>query len=255
MQQLKKFITNKYLIFLYGTIFVILLWWIISLIFNTTIVPDPISTFRLAGEYLTEAYTYKSIGKSLLRLVIGFSIAFIIAFVLGLIVSDNEKMYHFFTPLMTFFKAIPTAALVFLFIVLSSQENSPILAVIVIAIPILYEAVVAGLKSCSNEMLDAAKIDGANKISMLLKIQLPNSYSYIVVGLLSAFSLSFKVEIMGEVISGSTESGLGSLIKGMQSSDPSNMEPIFAYSLIAVVLMLLITIITHYLNERIKKSR
>lgn len=254
MQQLKKFITNKYLIFIYGTIFVVLLWWMLSAIFGSTIIPDPFSTTKLASEYLLEGYTYKSIGNSLLRLLIGFAIAFIIAFLLGMIVNDSEKLYQFFTPLMTFFKAIPTAALVFLFIVLLNQENSSILAVIVIAIPILYEAIVGGLKSCPKETLDAARIDGANKISRLFRIQLPNSYSYIIIGLLSAFSLSFKIEIMAEVISGSTENGLGSLIKGMQSSDPTNLTPVFAYSLIAVVLMLIVTIVAYLITRKIKRS-
>lgn len=254
MKQVKKFISNKYLMFLYGTIFVILLWWIVSLCVQSVIVPSPLETIKLAGKYLTEAYTYKSIGYSLLRLLIGFGIAFLIAFLLGIIVNNNEKLYHFFTPLMTFFKSIPTAALVFLFIIAVGAEDSSILAVIILAIPILYEAVVGGLKNVSKEMIDSAKIDGANKIKRVLRIQLPNSYSYIVIGLLSAFSLSFKIEIMAEVISGSTRNGLGSLIKGAQINDPTDLTPIFAYSFIAVGLMLLITIVVYFINQKIKEK-
>ena len=254
MQQVKKFITNKYMMFLYGTIFIFLLWWIISLCVNSLVVPSPIDTIALAFQFLGEGYTYVCLGYSLLRMVVGFLIAFVVAFALGLIVNDNEKLYQFFTPLMTFFKAIPTAALVFLFIVLIGAQSAPILVVVLIGIPILYESIVGGLKNSSVELLEAAEIDGARKIKRLFNIQLPLGIPYIIIGMISTFSLSFKIEIMAEVITGYTKNGLGSLIKGAQISDPTNLTPVFAYSLIAVVLMLIVTLVAYIVNQKLKKK-
>ena len=255
MQQVKKFITNKYMMFLYGTIFLFLLWWIISLCVNSLVVPSPFATIALAFEYLKEGYTYACLGYSLLRMIIGFAIAFVVAFAIGLIVNDSEKMYQFFTPLMTFFKAIPTVALVFLFIVLIGAQSAPILVVVLIGIPILYESIVGGLKSSEDELMEAADIDGAKKIKKLFKIQLPLGLPYIIVGMISTFSLSFKIEIMAEVITGYTKNGLGSLIKGAQMSEPTDMTPVFAYSLIAVVLMLIVTLVAYIITQRIKKKQ
>lgn len=254
MQQVKKFITNKYMMFLYGTIFLFLLWWIISLCVDSLIVPSPFATIALAFEYLKDGYTYICLGYSLGRMLLGFLIAFVVAFILGMIVNDSEKMYQFFTPLMTFFKAIPTAALVFLFIVVIGAQNAPILVVILIGIPILYEAIVGGLKASEEELIEAADIDGARKLKKLFRIQLPLGIPYIVVGMISTFSLSFKIEIMAEVITGYTKNGLGSLIKGAQLSDPTDMTPVFAYSLIAVVLMLIVTLVAYIVNQKLKKK-
>lgn len=254
MQQLKRFITNKYMMFLYGTIFIFLLWWVISLCTNSLIVPSPWSTIALAFEYLKEGYTYICLGYSLLRMLLGFIIAFVVAFLLGIIVNDNEKLYQFFTPLMTFFKAIPTAALVFLFIVAIGAQSAPILVVVLIGIPILYESIVGGLKSSQEELLESADIDGARKFKKLFKIQLPLGIPYIIVGMISTFSLSFKIEIMAEVITGYTKNGLGSLIKGAQISDPTDLTPVFAYSLIAVVLMLIVTIVAYIVTQKLKKQ-
>ena len=241
------------MMFLYGTIFLFLLWWIISLCVNSLVVPTPFATIALAFEYLKEGYTYVCLGYSLIRMLVGFIIAFVVAFLLGILVNDNEKAYHFFTPLMTFFKAIPTAALVFLFIVAIGAQSAPILVVVLIAIPILYESIVGGLKSSEEEVLEAAEIDGAKKIKKLFKIQLPLSVPFIIVGMISTFSLSFKIEIMAEVITGYTRNGLGSLIKGAQISDPTDLTPVFAYSLIAVVLMLIVTIVAYAVNQELKK--
>ena len=254
MQQAKRFITNKYMMFLYGTLFIFLLWWIISLFFNSMVVPSPFETISLSFEYLKDAYTYQCIGNSFLRMIIGFIIALILAFVLGLIVNDNEKLYQFFTPLMTFFKAIPTAALVFLFIVLTNAKDAPILVVVLIATPIIYESVVGGFRSTDKYILESARVDGSNKFQRVLAVQLPLSVPYIIIGMISAFSLSFKIEIMAEVITGYTRSGLGSAIKGAQNNDPTNMIPIFAYSLIAVVFMLIITLISHLITSHLKKK-
>lgn len=242
------------MMFLYGTIFIFLLWWIISLCFNSLVVPSPWSTIALAFEYLKDGYTYICLGYSLLRMIVGFLIAFVVAFALGLIVNDNEKLYQFFTPLMTFFKAIPTAALVFLFIVIIGAQSAPILVVVLIGIPILYESIIGGLKNSDEEMLEAAEIDGAKKIKKLFRIQLPLGIPYIIVGMISTFSLSFKIEIMAEVITGYTKNGLGSLIKGAQVSDPTDLTPVFAYSLIAVVLMLLVTLAAFAINQKLKSK-
>ena len=255
MKQTKAFITNKYMMFLYGTIFLFLLWWIISLATGASIVPSPIDTIVLAFEYLGQGYTYVCLGYSLLRMVIGFVAAFIIAFALAMIVNDNEKLYQFFTPLMTFFKAIPTAALVFLFIVMIGARSSPILVVMLIGIPILYESIVGGLKSSDKELLDSANVDGANKLKRLFDIQLPLAVPYIIIGMISTFSLSFKIEIMAEVITGYTQNGLGSLIKFAQINDPTNMTPVFAYSLIAVVLMLIVTVVAYLVNQKLKTMK
>lgn len=239
--------------FLYGTIFIILLWWVISLCVTSLIVPSPFETVALAIKYLGDSYTYVSLGYSLLKMLIGFLLAFFIAFLLGMLVNDNEKLYQFFTPLMTFFKAIPTVALVFLFIVVLDASRAPVLVVMLIAIPILYEAVVGGLKSDNTNLLEAASMDGARKITKVVKIQLPLSIPHIVIGMISAFSLSFKIEIMAEVITGYTKNGLGSLIKGAQINDPTDLTPIFAYSLIAVVVMLIVTLAATIINEKIRK--
>ena len=241
------------MMFLYGTIFIILLWWIISLCVSSLVVPSPFDTVALAIKYLGDSYTYVSLGYSLLKMLIGFLLAFFVAFLLGMLVNDNEKLYQFFTPLMTFFKAIPTVALVFLFIVVLDSSRAPVLVVMLIAIPILYEAVVGGLKSDNTNLLEAASMDGARKITKVVRIQLPLSIPYIVIGMISAFSLSFKIEIMAEVITGNTKNGLGSLIKGAQINDPTDLTPIFAYSLIAVVVMLIVTLIATLINEKIRK--
>ena len=252
---MKRFITNKFVLFALGTLFVILLWVICSLLFdkNGAIFPNPILTMEKFGEILIDAYTYKCLGYTLLRMLAGFGLSFILALLFGVLAGNNEHIYQFFKPLMVVIKSIPTVALVFLFLVMINAKNAPIFVVFVICFPILYEGVVGGIKSVNADIIDAAKVDGANYVKGTIFVKLPLAIPYIIVGIVSSFSLSFKIEIMAEVITGYTRNGLGSVIHFTQVDDPSNMAGVFAYSLLAVIIMLLVSLLEEIVKHLLKK--
>ena len=54
---------------------------------------------------------------------------------------------------------------------------------------------------------------------------------------------------MAEILTGDTKNGLGSAILYSQKSDPTNMTLIFAYSLIAIIFVLLIQLLSKYLRK------
>lgn len=250
---MKRFITNKYFLYIVGIVLVLALWFLISSFFdnNSIIFPNPIDTIKEMFILLGKRITYINIGYSLLRMIIGFSVSFAIALLLGAIAGNNPHFYTIFTPLMSTLKTIPTASVVFLFIVLSGARNAPIYVVILICLPILYEAIVGGIKNISNDVIQASRVDGSSALKSLIHIKLPLSIPYIIVGISSSFSLSFKIEIMAEIITGYTKDGLGVAIRSAQVTDPTNMTPIFAISLIAIILMFIMSFANKLLKKKI----
>lgn len=214
------------------------------------IFPSPIVTFKALIELLGVSYTYRCLLISLLKMLIGFAIGLVLAFMTALIVRDNDYLYKLLSPTITALKAVPTAAVVFLFMVLVKSKNAPILLVTLISYPILYEALVNGMRNIDPQIMDAVKLDGTKFSQKVFRIQLPLALPYLVVGVISSFSLSFKIEIMAEIITGYTRDGLGSLIKAVQINDPTNMAAIFAYSFIAVILMILVSIPANILLKK-----
>ena len=241
---MNRFISNKFVLFALGILFVIALWFVLSLCFdiNGGIFPSPIATFKEFGALLTDPYSFQCLGYSFLRMIIGFSISFLAALVVGIFAGNHQEVYDFLKPLMVVIKSIPTVVLVFLFVVLITPRNAPIFVVIVICFPILYEAVAGGFRKVEKDLVDASQVDGANYFDRVLFIKLPLSIPYIVIGIASSFSLSFKLEIMAEVITGYTRNGLGSVIHYTQQQDPTNLAGVFAYSLFAIIFMLLISL-------------
>ena len=253
---MKKFISNKFVLFALGIIFVITLWFILSLCFdvNGGIFPSPVATFKEFGALLADPYSYKCLGYTFLRMMIGFVVSFLVALIVGMFAGNHQAIYDFLKPLMVVIKSIPTVALVFLFVVMVTPRNAPIFVVIVICFPILYEAVAGGFKKVDKEIVQASQVDGANYFDRVLFIKLPLSLPYIIVGVASSFSLSFKLEIMAEVITGYTRNGLGSVIHYVQQEDPTNLVGVFAYSLFAIIFMLLISLLEQIVRQAFKKQ-
>ena len=83
-----------------------------------------------------------------------------------------------------------------------------------------------------------------------IHIKIPLALPYILISLSSSFALSFKIEIMAEVITGTTFPGLGSAIATSRKIDPANLSPVFAYSLIAILIALILTFIAKRMKIR-----
>ena len=251
---MRKFISNKYTLFSLGIIFVIGLWFIISAFFdvNGAIFPSPILTLQSLGNILAKGQTYSSLGFTFLRMIIGFAISFVLALAFGMIAGNWPKMYHFFRPLMTVLKSVPTVAFVFVLVVLTNAREAPILVVLIVCFPILYEAVVGGFRNVEKEIVEASKVDGANSVKSAVHIKLPLAVPYIVVGMVSSFGLSFKIAIMSEALTGATKNGIGSSIQYAYSQ--MEMADVFAYSLLVIILMLIVTLLEDVVKQIAKKK-
>lgn len=239
--------------YFFGFLFLIGLWALVSAMvdINSMVFPSPWKTFELMFQLLGQKKTYGYLLFSITRLLVGFVISFVLAFLLGIIVNNNDALYNFFTPIITFFKAAPTATFVFLFLVLFGGKNAPALVVIVMTFPILYESIVSAIRSTEETVLDAAKMDGASKVKTLFYVQLPLGIPFIVLGLVSTFGMAFKVEIMAEIITGITNGGIGTMININNLLDATDLTPMFAYSTMAIILVLLVSIATSLLKNKI----
>jgi NitT/TauT family transport system permease protein len=254
---MKKFISTKYFLYPVGILLFFLIWEIVSLIINEPIMifPDPITTIIKAGELLTEEFTWKCIGGTLRRMLIGFGISLLIALFLGIIAGNNKKIQKIFEPTIVALKAVPTAAMVFVFLVLAGFDEAPIYIVVLIAFPILYEAVIGGFNNIPSEIDDALKLDDKNYFQKVAKVKLPLSIPYILVGIASSFALTFNVEIMAEIMTGSDTYGVGNAIQIERWEHSSDMRPVFAYSLIVIVMVLLTTWLSAFLKKKLISNK
>ncbi|MCR5741028.1 MAG: ABC transporter permease subunit [Gammaproteobacteria bacterium] len=254
MKKFTTFLKSNQFIYILGIFLIFIIWEIISISngYGNLVFPSIKDTFIKLFEILSKKEIYISILWTILRTLIGFISAFILAILLGVLSGNFPKFRIFLKPLITVLKSAPTAAFVFLFLILSGSKYAPIYIVFLLSFPILYESVVGGIINISDDLIDAVKIDGASFTRSFIKVKLPLAMPYIIVGITSSFALSFKTCIMAEIISGDTNYGLGSLITSYRNSDPANLTPIFSITFIAIVIILIIDLFSNIINNRLK---
>ena len=257
MKKFTSILLSNTSLYIYGIFFVFAAWFLISISqgYGNLVFPNPIETFKELGNILSKPTIYISIGWTLLRTLIGFVIAFLSALILGVLSGSFKKFQLFLKPLMVVLKSAPTAAFVFLFLILSGSKYAPIYIVTLLAFPILYESVVGGLNSISDEINDALKVDSGRFFKSLFMVKIPLSLRFIAVGLASSFALSFKTAIMAEIIAGDTNYGLGSMITAYRHSEPANLTPIFAITFIAIVIILFVDLASVFIKNKLEKEQ
>ena len=239
---MKKYTSNKLILRVLGILLFVILWQVLSMTIgeDTFIFPSPMTTLTKTFEMLKHEYIYKCIGQTMLRMLIGFIVSFMIAFVLGVFAGNSETFEQLLKPTMTILKSLPTATLVYLFLVVVGARITPLMIVVLVSFPILYESIVGGIKATPMHLLEVSSLDGASFLATNLEVRIPLAKPYIYVGIASSFALALKIEIMAEVITGYTRLGLGSAILAAQRSDPTNMVPVFAYSFVTIVIILIV---------------
>lgn len=240
---------------LFGIVIFILLWFFVSAIVQERklIFPSPVDTIQEFGLLLKDAYTYKCIAFTLLKAIVGFVFALIMAIFFGIFGGMFKKFRMTFSPLVTALKAIPTASFLFLFIVMVNYDYAPVLVVVFICFPGLYDAVVGGITNIDKQLIDATRIECNSLFYNIRKVYFPLAFNYIAVGMTATFGLALKVEIMAEIISGSTGYGIGNAMRLVQQTSVM-MAPIFAWTLISVILLLSITYLLKVVKSKLIKK-
>lgn len=251
---MKKLTKNQKIIIytVVGAILLFFLWWIIAACVNSTLFPTPIVVIPVFFSYLGKAYTYEAIGGTFLRIIIAFAISFAFGLILGILAGHFYRFKAIMQPIVGFFRALPTAAVVLILIVLLSPMWTPIIVSSLVMFPLFYEAGVNGVENINKSYRDKMKLDHVSIFNSLFKIYIPLIIPYITLAIVQAFGLGMKVSIMAEILSGSNEiTGLGRLIHYEYMN--ANATNVLAYSLIAILLIAIIDIILMIIKGVYKK--
>ncbi len=245
---------HRILIFtILGIAGVFLLWFIIAKAINTSLFPGPVETFKYLFTLLGLSKTYEAVFSTILSLLISVAISLLLGLLFGVFGGVFDGFRAFFRPFITLLKTLPTAAVIFVLVVLLKPNYASVIVSTLITFPIMYEAVVSGFTSIDKDIINSTKVDGASTFTEIFKIYLPLSYRHILLGCAQIFGLGMKVTIMAEVLTSTgTEVNIGSMINYYYQF--AEMLPIFAYSLIAVLLIGVTDICLYFAKKKLKEK-
>lgn len=249
--KIQDILLAKPIYYVLGIGFVILLWFLLALGFNSTLFPDPVKSFSYLGYMLTEQSTWTATGNTLLRLLISFASCLLLAIILGTLAGINKQFYAFLNPLIVVLRTVPTATVIFILIVLLKPAFALYIVVGLLIFPVLYQAVASGIQNLSPAMMDAVRMDAkVNSKESIFFVVIPSIRHSLFLGIIQALGLGMKITIMSEILCGTDQLfGIGRVI--YHGYIEGNMLVVFSMSIIAIVLIGIFDILLSQLKKKI----
>ena len=79
-------------------LFMLLVWWAMTLFFPPTLIPHPLDTLREVVAIIGGGDFFSEMGVTLRRVGVGFGIAMLVSIPLGILMGTVKPLEHFFEP-------------------------------------------------------------------------------------------------------------------------------------------------------------
>ncbi len=189
---------------------------------------------------------------SLTNLAIGLGIACAIGIPAGLLMGGNKYFETILSPYVWALASLPRIALVPLFILFLGFTLKMQITIIVLSavFPIVINSW-AGVKTTEKSLLSAAKVFGASRRELYVKVVLPYTLPFIISGVQQGIGRGLIGVIIAEIFGGSK--GLGYLIQ--RSADTFNSALMYAVLFLLVVVSLTLIQLTRWLEAYVAPWR
>ena len=182
------------------------LWWVLSLVgFN---LPTPPAVAVRAWELTADGTLIADIGASLTRVLIGFALGTAVAIPVGFLMGWYVSARAVIEPWIQFFRTIPPLAIIPLAIVLLGIGEEP--KILVIFLAAFFSCVIStfqGVVDVDKTLINAARVLGAKDGTIFVRVVVPASVPFILVGMRVGLGASWATLVAAELIA--AQQGLG----------------------------------------------
>ena len=176
-------------------------WQLASMAVGSRIVlVGPAEVARRLAELLLEADFWVSMGLSLGRVATGFGLAVVAGVALAAWASRSRVVEGLLAPLVGAIKAAPVASFVVLLLMWVSSRRLSVAVSFLMAFPILYTNVLAGVRQTDPALLEMADVFGVSSWARVRTVYAAQVAPYLRAGLSLAMGLSWKSGVAAEVI-------------------------------------------------------
>lgn len=190
------------------------LWaWLASL--GVQALPGPASVAGRAGELIADGTLAEDALASLRRVLTGFALGTLLAVPVGFLMGWYPVARGLLEPYVQFFRTVPPLAMIPLAIVLLGIGEVPKIFVIFLA-AFLSSVVAAfqGVVGVDRTLIDAARVLGARDGTIFLKVVVPASAPFILVGMRIGLGSAWGTLVAAELIA--AQEGLGFRMQNAQ---------------------------------------
>lgn len=181
-------------------------WWVLSVSgFN---LPTPPEVAQQAVDSIRSGVLLEDLGASLQRVFIGFALGTGLAVPVGFAMGWYPVVRGLVEPYVQFFRTVPPLAIIPLAIVLMGIGETPKIFVIFLAS--FLASVIAtfqGVVNVDRTLINAARVLGAGDRTIFLRVVIPASMPFILVGMRTGLGSAWATLVASELIA--AQQGLG----------------------------------------------
>jgi len=219
---------------------------------NKIVFPDVREIGEAFIRLLSQKETYEQILTTLLHLVYALALSMAAGVLTGAAEGLSAWIYSGFKPFMIFVRSLPMIILVILIMTVLPYEYVPVAAGAVVLLPLISEAVCEGIRSIEPELTDVYRLNSGFNANVFCHVHLPLISGYLKQAFFNAAGTGLKVVVSAEYLVQAKKS-LGKAV--YSSSYFLEYAEIYAYALIMVLLVLLVTELPFlFLRLRDKKN-
>ena len=216
---------------------------------NPTLMPSVPDVMIRLWDLLQSSSTYVTLLTSLGRLGISLAMAIVLGTSLGLLSGVSEALEAFLKPIIVSVRTLPVISIIIVFLILFGNTTTLYLIVLLLLFPIIYQAVMDGVKHTDPLLVDVVRLDSNHwNIDVLKRVYLPLSIPFLRTAVIDAVGLGFKVLIISEYIA-QTKVSIGREI--YESKVNLAFSDVFAWTLLLLGYVLLMELLV----ERILSPR
>lgn len=195
-------------IYSFTVVFIYVVWYVLSLLLGSNILPDPLKVFVRGLEEVTTAAFWAHVEASAARLLAALFFAFILSVPIGLILGSNEKLDRLFSPLIYLGYPIPKIVLMPVIFVLFGLGDTG--KIVLLAMIIFFQLLITtrdSARKIDREIVYSLKSLGGSRFDFFFHvvwpISLPGIFTSLRIGTGTAVAVLFFVESIA------TSEGLG----------------------------------------------
>jgi NitT/TauT family transport system permease protein len=212
-------------------------WWLLSLFFPPTLVPNPRETFAEVGAIVHSGELASEMGATLRRVGVGFAIAIVFSIPLGIFMGTLRSLESFFEPPVVLGLTMPGliwAVLAIMFFGLN--EKSAYAAVAITILPMLTISIWQGTKSIDKDLIDMSSVFHAGPWSKIVDVILPQLISHILAAIRYGLGFAWKVVVVVEMFGFSNGVGYR-VVRGFNTF---SMKTVLAWTITFLIVMIVI---------------
>ena len=207
------------------------------LVGNGLLLPGPVAVLLRLGQLALTGAFWKATAFSLLRVLAGTLLAILLAVLLAVLCCRWKVADALLTPLMTVVKSTPVASFIVLLILFLGRDLLPVVIVVLMALPVIWGNVCAGIRNTDPLLLRTAKVFGFSRGRTLRRVYLPSVMPYFLSACRTALGLGWKSGIAAEVLTVPAVS-IGKLL--MEAKQYWEVTDLFAWTLAVILCSLVI---------------